>query len=299
MSPLLALLLAIVLAAPLYAAERAPTFDAHIHYNADSREAYAPQAVLARLDEAGVARALVSSTPNEGTLALHAAAPERIVPLLRPYRTDADRGRWYRDESLPAFLDDQLRRGQYRGIGEFHLYGDQARTPVIARLLDLARTRGLLLHAHTDAATLDALYARSPGARILWAHAGVGADAATVATRLDRHRTLWVELSLRDDDVAPDGRLARDWRALFVRHPDRFLLGTDTWAVHRWDAVRVTHERARRWLEELPPEVAEAIAHANAERLFGPARAAGGRSGGAAGDGGAPEGNRERKEFGT
>lgn len=287
MRPLLALLLAIILAAPLYAAERMGTFDAHIHYNGDSQAAYPPTAVLARLDEAGVARALVSSTPNDGTLALHDAAPERIVPLLRPYRTEADRGRWYRDETLIEFIDSNLRRGVYRGIGEFHLYGDQAETPVIARLLELARSRDLLLHAHTDAATLDALYARSPGARILWAHAGMGADAADVAARLDRHRTLWVELSLRDDDVAPAGNLAPDWRALFVRHPDRFLLGTDTWAVHRWDAVRATHDRARRWLKELPPEVAEGIAHANAERLFGPAKTAGVRSGGATGDGGA------------
>lgn len=294
------MLLALVLATPLYAAERMPTFDAHIHYNGDSHAAYPPRAALARLDEAGVVRALVSSTPNEGTLALHAAAPERIVPLLRPYRTDADRARWHSDDGLLAFLNEHLARGVYRGIGEFHLYGEQARTPVIGRLLELARSRSLLLHAHTDAPTLDALYARAPDARILWAHAGVGADAAAVGARLDRHRTLWVELSLRDDDVAPQGRLAPEWRALFVRHPDRFLLGTDTWAVHRWeDAVRVTHDRARRWLGELPPEVAEAIARANAERLFGKAEAAGTRAGGATGDGGAPQGNRERKGFGT
>lgn len=299
MPPLLALLLAIVLAAPILAAERMPTFDAHIHYNGDSLAAHPPRAVLAVLDEAGVARALVSSTPNEGTLALYRAAPERIVPLLRPYRSDADRGRWHRDGTLLEFLESQLRLGVYRGIGEFHLYGEQAGTPVTGRLLALARSRDLLLHAHTDATTLDALYARAPDARILWAHAGVGADTATVGSRLDRHSTLWVELSLRDDDVAPGGRLAAEWRALFVRHSDRFLLGTDTWAVHRWDTVRATHERARRWLRTLPPAVAEAIAHRNAERLFGRAAATGGDSGGATGDGGAPQGNRERKGLGT
>lgn len=72
------------------AAERLPVFDAHIHDNADPAEALSVAEALGILERAGISGALVSSTPKDGTLALYRAAPDRIVPLLRPYRTTAD-----------------------------------------------------------------------------------------------------------------------------------------------------------------------------------------------------------------
>ena len=85
---------------------------------------------------------------------------------------------------------------------------------------------------------------------------------------------LWTELSLRDD-VSPQGKLDPRWRALLVKYGDRFMVGTDTWTVggtytgnERWDAYAQIVGGIRAWLAQLPPDVAEAIAHGNAERFL-------------------------------
>jgi len=67
-----------------------PLFDAHIHYNRADWDAYTPERALSILARAGVRRALVSSTPDDGTLKLHERSPAGIVPALRPYRTRDD-----------------------------------------------------------------------------------------------------------------------------------------------------------------------------------------------------------------
>ena len=82
------------------AAERLPIFDAHIHYNRDAWEAYEPDKVIELLDAAGVPRALVSSTPDDGTLMLFEAAPDRVVPILRPYRSSRDRADWFENPEI-------------------------------------------------------------------------------------------------------------------------------------------------------------------------------------------------------
>ena len=66
------------------AADDLPIFDAHIHYNRDAWGLYSVDDALALLDQAGVRKAFVSSTPDDGTLMLYARAPDRIVPSLRP-----------------------------------------------------------------------------------------------------------------------------------------------------------------------------------------------------------------------
>lgn len=72
----------------------------------------------------------------------------------------------------------------------------------------------------------------------------------------------------RRTDVAPGGVLDPAWRQAFLRHPDRFLVGTDTWTTSRWELVRDATDAVQDWLGQLPPEVAERIAFTNGERLF-------------------------------
>ena len=69
-----------------------PIFDTHIHYSAPDWVEYPPERILGILEKAGIRRALVSSTPDDGTLTLHARDPKRIVPILRPYRTRGRHG---------------------------------------------------------------------------------------------------------------------------------------------------------------------------------------------------------------
>jgi len=68
--------------------------------------------------------------------------------------------------------------------------------------------------------------------------------------------------------VAPGGALDPAWRAVFLRHTERFLVGTDTWVVSRWGTLVDGMREIRNWLGQLPPDVAERIAHRNADRLF-------------------------------
>ena len=89
-----------------------------------------------------------------------------------------------------------------------------------------------------------------------------------VGALMDRYSTLWADLSIRNGDVAPGGVLDPEWRALLVRHADRFLVGTDTWTTSRWDALGDSIAEVRVYLSQLPPDVADKIALRNAQRLF-------------------------------
>ena len=50
----------------------------------------------------------MSSSDDEGTQKLLAAAPDLIVPELRPYRTRADTSGWTRDEGIVKYLEARL-----------------------------------------------------------------------------------------------------------------------------------------------------------------------------------------------
>lgn len=247
-----------------------PIFDAHIHYSRPDWDTYTPERILSMLAQAGIRRAIVSSTPDDGTLELYRRAPAGIVPFLRPYRTRGDMASWPRDAGVAAYVEQRLASGVYRGIGESHFGVDDVEAPVTKRFAELAAPRDLFMQCHVDAATIEKMAVTYPRLRLLWAHAGMSADAETVGRLLDRFPRLWVELSLRYGDVAPGGTLDPAWRALFQRHPDRFMLGTDTWTTSRWESLRATAEEAQRWLLQLPREVAEKIAYGNGERLFPP-----------------------------
>jgi Amidohydrolase len=250
-------------------AQELPIFDAHIHYSQPDWQVLTPEQALAILDRAGVRRALVSSTPDDGTLKLYEQAPRRITPFLRPYRTREDMGTWHSDPAVQTYVEARLKRGIYKGIGEFHLLSaDQAEASVVKRCAELAAEQRLFLHAHVDDLTVEKLLQLYPQVRILWAHAGMTASAATVGRLLDQFPTLWVELALRSD-VAPDGKLDPEWRSVFLRHPDRFMVGTDTWVTSRWETLPEGMQAIRGWLGQLPQDVAERVAYQNAERLFG------------------------------
>ncbi len=243
-------------------------FDAHIHYSAPDWSVYPPERILAILDQASIKRALVSSTPDDGTLRLYEKAPTRIVPILRPYRTPEDMGKWWDDPTVIAYLEERLRRRVHKGIGEFHLHGDQAKTAVVRQLTQLALGERIFLHAHSDDAAIVHLFGHAPQLRIIWAHAGMSSGPRVVGALMDRHPALWADLSYRSGDIAPGGALDPEWRALLIRHADRFMIGSDTWTTSRWESVPALAAEVRRYLAQLPPDVAEKIAFRNAERLF-------------------------------
>jgi hypothetical protein len=251
-----------------------PLFDAHLHYSAPAWAAYPPDAVAKLLDANGVRSAFVSSAPDEGTFRLRAQLGDRVIPTLGPYRNAADVFSWARDGSIVPYVESAYRAGVHRGVGEFHLLAGQTALPTVRALLALAQREKLFLQPHADVRAVTELLEYMPDATVLWGHAGVNATPEQIGALLDRWPKLSVELSLRTD-VAPNGTLDPRWRDLLARHSGRFMVGTDTWTVggtftgnERWDTYAQIVAGIRRWLAQLPADVAEAIAYRNAERFI-------------------------------
>jgi hypothetical protein len=104
----------------------------------------------------------------------------------------------------------------------------------------------------------------------VWAHTGFSTSPSRVAELLKTYPDLWGELSYRSGIADGSGNLSPEWRDLFARHFDRFLIGSDTWINERWFSYDAIMNGYRAWLAQLPEDQARRIASENAERLFGP-----------------------------
>ena len=258
--------LALCVAGAATAAEL-PIFDAHLHYSHDAWDQLPPKQAIAILRKAGLKRALISSSGDEGQQRLYAEAPDLVIPELRPYRSRGEIGSWFRDQSVIPYLEDRLKKYRYAGIGEFHLYGSDADLPVPRRMVELARKYKLFLHAHSDADAVERLFRQWPQARILWAHAGFERPER-VAEMLKKHANLWADLAFRTDHASND-KVDPAWRAVFLQFPERFMVGTDSYTPERWHYIAGHADWSRRWLADLPRDVAERIAWKNGEQVFG------------------------------
>jgi len=244
-----------------------PLFDAHVHWSENAHDEVPLERALAYLDKSGTRMALVSSTSDEATIKLFRAAPNRVIPMLRPYRTRGDMGGWHNDATILPYLAERLKLGVHKGIGEFHLYGEDAGSDVMKRVVALAVERNLVLHAHADARAVEILFRHDPRARVLWAHAGFTTPDA-VAAMMARYPNLWVETAIRHD-IGPGGDLAEGWKAVFVKYQDRWMIGTDSYVTSRWHRMPEILNETRAWLAKLPRDVAEKMAWRNGAKLFG------------------------------
>lgn len=245
-----------------------PMIDAHAHYSAPDAAAFTPAEVIAKLDAAGVTRLVATSSPPALAQTLYRHAPERVIPLLGVYEADLHKARWVHDAGLPARVAAQLDAGHWAGIGELHLFAADAEAPVFAQLVKLAHERNLVLMLHGDAEVVARAFELAPGIRILWAHLGTEPVPAQLDAMLARHPNLWIDTSVRDERIAPDGTLLPEWRALFERHPGRFLVAVDTFSVNRWHHYEDVVAEIRRWVEPLPEPLKSSLLHDNAARLF-------------------------------
>jgi hypothetical protein len=270
-----AALIALAVAAPACAAEEPiEIFDAHLHYNFEPTPTFQPDEVLALLKKHRVTGVLSTSRPNKGTHVLMGAKADgkagdlQVVPFIRPYRTRPDIQTWFNDPVIFDLVQDEFKRGYYRGVGEFHLHGKSADTETVRKTVDFAVAHDLYLHAHSDAEAIEILMRHNPRAQIIWAHTGFSLAADRVDAMLAKYPKLWGELSYRSGIVDGSGRLTPEWRALFEKYPDRFLLGSDTWVPERWHSYGDTMAGYRAWLAQLSPAIARQIAHGNARALF-------------------------------
>jgi predicted TIM-barrel fold metal-dependent hydrolase len=144
---------------------------------------------------------------------------------------------------------------------------------------------GMPTHAEL-LASFEALVAAHPGTTFVGAHVAASADdLGWVSRALDAHPNLHVDIAARVHDL---GRQPRAARALFLRHPERILFGSDAippsgeslTAYFRFlesadECYPYTDEApppAGRWTIsalELPDHVLKAVYSENARRILG------------------------------
>lgn len=252
------------------AAGALPLFDAHVHYKEPAWGPYPPETVMELFDKNGVAMALVSSTPDQGTIMLWEHSKTRIVPELRPYFDKWGSSTWMDFKGMDGYIADRLDRYPHEGIGEFHVRNiDAADKDLLQKIADMALARDIPIHIHSGAKPVEFLFEIEPGLTVIWAHAGMSEDTDVIGPLMDKHERLFADTSYRESDILNLEELDPAWEDLLKRHSDRFMVGSDTWVNGQWadyDGI-IDHNRA--WLALLPRDVAEKIAYKNAEKLFG------------------------------
>lgn len=198
-------------------------------------------------------------------------APQRIVPELRPYHDAAGSGNWTKVPGMLTYLRERLKQYPHVGIGEFHIHQiDPDDRPSLKQFVTLARENQAIVHLHSDAEPVNLLYQLEPELTMIWAHAGMSEPPDVIGTMFARHSQLYVDTSYRETEILGDGEaLDPAWKALILKYPERFMVGTDTWINDQWAIYEELIDTNRLWLSKLPRDVAQMIAYKNAEKLFG------------------------------
>ena len=179
--------------------------------------------------------------------------------------------------------------------------------PLLMLLADIAAERNIPMDLHLDLVPVDMnlpdrpalnptnpavlkanmaaferLLAHNRGAKVVWAHAGtdpLGTRTPQIQRELlSRNPNLFMSLWLGATSpppftaLDPDKKLKPFWLALLRDFPDRFVIGTDFFHSPGSGSQRgpseETLENYRSTLAQMPPELAEAIARGNAEKIY-------------------------------
>ncbi len=294
--PIVVSLLFALAAAPGVRAVDIPIIDAHSQVDHEVNLTN----VIELMNRAGVVRTILSArgrvTPEE-MASFAARHPDRITAAVRtkgwPYAQNE--AKYYRD------LQKQLAIPEFHAMAEVILWhaqkGSKAPEWVVSLKADQAQAalratidRGWPFIAHYEfAAAREArprLMAELQAA--LSAHREhpfvlihMGQLPAEEARRLiATHPNLYFMVSHSNPITVPHSqqpwinmfegdRLAAPWKQLILQYPDRFVLNFDNVFAEHWGDFYL--EQVRLWrgaLRELPEEVAHAVAHGNAERLW-------------------------------
>lgn len=252
------------------AVEDLPIFDAHMHYKEPAWEPFPVDDVIKLMDKSGVAMALVSSSPDEGTIKLWEYAPNRIVPELRPYHGRVSSYNWTATETIEDYLLDRLSKYPHQGIGEFHIHSIKMwNEPLFRAIIKMARDRDIYLHVHSGTEPIRWLYGLDPKVKIIWAHAGLGEPADKVYNLMSEYPDLLADTSLREYSIlSANGELDPTWKTIIFEFHQRLLVGSDTWVNGQWVNYENIIDSNRAWLRLLSRNMAENIAYKNAGRYF-------------------------------
>lgn len=244
-------------------------FDSHLHYGAEDAKHFTPRQVFEIFDRNKVEYALISSTPNSGTEKLYHHNTERIIPFLGLYQSLKDKRDWMWNKDVIPRVEQALKKGFYRGIGELHIFAKDRKSPVLKRIVEIAGERKLFLQVHGDAEILEEIFSIAPNVTVLWAHLGTKPQPEFLQKVLERFpHNLYIDTSVRDKQLLETGKLTKEWRQLFIQNQDRFMVAVDTFSVNRWKTFDSVIKDIHTWLADLPPEVADKLAYRNAYGLF-------------------------------
>jgi len=168
------LLAALMFAGAAGAAEKPPydgrLFDAHVHYSANSWDAFPPEAAIDLMAAEDVIGAVVSSTPDGGTRRLAAVEQSkvRIVPLYRPYRESSDLGSWFKRPDRLNATEQALMGHHRKGLGEVHIHRpENLAGERIQNLVRQVAKAGMFIQPHADHKVVARLFEIAPDIKII------------------------------------------------------------------------------------------------------------------------------------
>lgn len=237
---------------------------------------------------------------------IQGTAPEAVDETMRQaFRTRAEQ---IAASGAVAFGEIALHHLSLRPMGPQHPYEWIAPDhPLMMLLADIAAEKSIAIDLHMDLvpqdmslpgnpafnptnppvlkanlAAFERLLAHDRRAKFVWAHAGtdpLGTRTPNVQRELlSRHPNLYMSLRLARGGpiptfaLTPDLRLKPEWAALLRDFPDRFVIGSDFFYGTGSGTPRGPAEETlghyRSVLADLPSRLAEAIGHANAEKIY-------------------------------
>ena len=258
--------------------------------------------ILTRMNANNVKKTILATRGNlsKGELLDFAAShTDSIIPSIRT------KGNQYETDSQSYYddIEEDSLNTNYGAIAEllsYHAAKEEKGAPEVAVLpgdariqtaLTIAQSKNWPLVIHIEFASLSAtdkdiywtelktLLDDNPNTAIVLIHMAQ-LDSSEVKQLIDAHANVYFITSHTDpitiaNSVEPwtalfsNGVLASDWKTLMTDNPSRFIFAMDNvWSNHwgnRYDKVM------RYWKEamaDLPQNVAEQIAHGNAERLW-------------------------------
>lgn len=264
--------------------------DSHIHFNWDHREETSVHKVVEILKQHDVGLTIVSSTPSELALELREHGGDWVIPFFSPYIHELGKRDWYTDEEVIKRAESALASGDYHGIGEVHfMNGFQPKTDneIFLQLLSLAKSYDVPMLIHIDSSneqTFQKLCLANPKIRMIFAHAGGNLRPGHIEKILNSCNNVWIDFAARDPwrygGLSKENHtLLNEWKALVLRHPERFITGTDpVWKVTRWSTwdtgdegwlhYKKLYDYHWTWLNDLPEDVRNKIAWENTQTLL-------------------------------
>ena len=272
--------------------------DAHSQVDGEVRDL---SLITERMRQNGVRKTILAARAkrsNQDILDLAGRSGGAIIPAIR---TKSD----VQMKNKPAYYQKLKRQGasgRFGAIAEVLMYHAQKgnKAPEVKVLpsdkrvqaaLDVARQNHWPFVAHIEFAALNGgarkifmkefitLLEHNRDLPIVLMHMGqLHADEA--GTLLGQHPNLYFNVAHTDrftinrssepwTNLFNGDSIQPAWQALMKQYPDRFVFALDNvWAEH-WESFYP--EKVKLWrkaLGELPPQVASAIAHGNAERLW-------------------------------